>query len=205
MEESTKQAISVHIKSLVRDSVTRNLKGGTGDYNPFRSRLISDSFWRIPKFERSFITSMGSRGYEELGKIIAEGAGHIAIRSHILDASIEDSQLAYIDRAMSSLRANRSKPDWEAEKEGILAAATGGETQEIRVISDLYVRTQDSTEKFYTMKTVKPNLDQTEKAKSDCVKVVAANPEYQPYFALPYNPYGEERALYNWTHPSRIF
>lgn len=188
MEEATKQAISVRIKGLVRDSMARNLKEGTGDHNPFRSRLISDSFWRIPKFERSFVTSMGSRGYEELGKIMAEGAGHLAIRSHILDAVIEGSQLAYIDRAMSSLRANRSRPDWEAERASILAAATGSETQEIRIISDLYVRTRDGAEKFYTMKTVKSNLDQTEKAKSDCLKVVATNPEYQPYFALPYNP-----------------
>ena len=63
--------------------------------------------------------------------------------------------------------------------------------EEITVKSDLYVHRQDGRQEYYSFKTVKPNLDQTETAKRDMLYLKAGNPECDPYFALPFNPAGK--------------
>ncbi len=52
---------------------------------------------------------------------------------------------------------------------------------------------------------MKPNLDQTEIAKKDMLMLKAADPDCEVFFALYYNPGGENRADYDWTIPSAIF
>ncbi|MEM8528576.1 MAG: TdeIII family type II restriction endonuclease, partial [Bacteroidota bacterium] len=58
---------------------------------------------------------------------------------------------------------------------------------------------------FISIKTVKPNLDQTEIAKKDMLLLKAHNPNYQTYFSLFYNPGGKERNDYNWLIPFKLF
>lgn len=58
---------------------------------------------------------------------------------------------------------------------------------------------------FASLKTVKPNIDQTEVAKRDCLLLSAAIPGCKAYFGLPYNPYGENKADYAFTPPMGIF
>src|SRR5690606_38022644 len=111
------------------------------------------------KFERSFVTSMGSRGYEQLGRIIAEGAGHTATRSRITQGPISTGQKAYIDTLLRDLRANKQVPDWTQEVERLAELASDGARESVSVTSDLYVKTTGSEELFFSMKTVKPNLD----------------------------------------------
>ena len=56
-----------------------------------------------------------------------------------------------------------------------------------------------------SIKTVKPNIDQTAEAKRDLLKLKLADPTAKVYFGLYYNPYGHCRADYNWGPPMRIF
>jgi len=74
----------------------------------------------------------------------------------------------------------------------------------VRVISDLYLK-KKVQEIFISIKTVKPNLDQTEIVKKDMLLLKAHNPNYQTYFGLFYNPGGEERQDYNWMIPFKLF
>src|SRR5690606_32501006 len=85
MDKKTKNDVHDHLSRLLEDAMERvsERDESDGGHNPFRSRLINDAYLEAAKFERSFVTSMGSRGYEQLGRIIAEGAGHTATRSRI--------------------------------------------------------------------------------------------------------------------------
>ena len=59
--------------------------------------------------------------------------------------------------------------------------------------------------KQFSNKTVKNNIDKTEIAKRNMLLLKAHDPKYEPYFALYYNPGGEEKKDYNWSMPSKIF
>lgn len=56
-----------------------------------------------------------------------------------------------------------------------------------------------------SIKTVKPNIDQTTKAKQDLLRLYFAETTCKPYFGLYYNPYGEDRVLYAHKPPMNIF
>jgi|SRR5690625_25954 len=207
MDKQTKMVVKDSLSQLVKDAVTRvsNFDESDGGHNPFRSRLIDDAYLEAAKFERSFVTSMGSRGYEQLGRIIAEGAGHTAARSRITQGPISTSQKAYIEVLLRDLRGNKQVPDWQQEVAELVNLASDGSKETVSVTSDLYVKTTGGEDLFFSMKTVKPNLDQTERAKRDLLELIAMNPDHKAYFVLPYNPYGEEREKYNFTIPFKIF
>src|SRR5690606_27573474 len=198
MTETARLRIGRILKELVLSAVERH-SGATersGEHNPFRNRIIRGELWRIPKFERSFVTSMGSRGFEEIARVLAADAGNFAERQHSLSGNISDGQAAVIRMILRELRGNTRSPDWRTEIEEIAAASSSGDQLTVRIISDLYVRTPSGVESFYAMKSPKPNLDQTEKAKADCLHVKAIDPSLNAYYAMPYNPFGEERADY---------
>lgn len=208
MNKKTKKDVHDSLSQLLEDAMTRvsNFDESDGGHNPFRSRLIDDAYLEAAKFERSFVTSMGSRGYEQLGRIIAEGAGHTATRSRITQGPISAGQRAYIDTLLRGFRTNKKAvPDWTQEVTKLAELASDGDRETVSVTSDLYVKTTGSEELFFSMKTVKPNLDQTERAKRDLLELIAMNPDHKAYFVLPYNPYGEEREKYNFTLPFKIF
>ena len=50
--------------------------------NPFGYRLVPMEIWKGAKFERSFVTSLGQKTFEQLAKIIAEGTGAFAENQH---------------------------------------------------------------------------------------------------------------------------
>lgn len=58
---------------------------------------------------------------------------------------------------------------------------------------------------YLSIKTVKPNIDQTAEAKRDLLKLKLHDPSAKVYFGLYYNPYGKHRADYAWTPPKGIF
>lgn len=104
---------------------------------------------------------------------------------------------------MSGLRQGERKPQWKIEVDKI-SALTKGDRITRAVKSDLWFKRAD-VEYFFSIKTVKPNLDQTEIAKKDMLILKAHDPNYQPFFALYYNPGGPQRKDYNWTMPFKIF
>lgn len=64
---------------------------------------------------------------------------------------------------------------------------------------------KDGIDNYMSIKTVKPNIDQTAVAKQDCLHLVMANPNCNAYFGLPYNPFGENREDYSFNPPMGIF
>lgn len=173
--------------------------------NPFGYRLVPIEIWKGSKFERSFVTTLGQMSFEQLARIIAEGTGATAENQHVEDITINTWRKEKIDEILELQRKSQRTPDWEAEVAEILSLKNS-KYEDLRVRFDLYIKRLNGKEEFYSLKTVKPNLDQTEIAKRDMLYTKACKEECEVYFALPFNPAGEGGA-YRRVHsiPYQIF
>jgi hypothetical protein len=201
MTDHTKKKVEGILKSCVSRALYRTKKNKT--HRPFHESLLTKELVNASSFERSFSTSFGQGPVEEISQLIAIDAGHEAKRQKETQVNIYKGAIDEIERICSSLRSGEKKPNWQQEVNKILAFQKG-DTEVRRVISDLWLK-KDGIETFISIKTVKPNLDQTEIAKKDLLLLKAHNPEYKTYFGLFYNPGGPNRLDYNWSMPFKIF
>jgi hypothetical protein len=193
------------IEDILRSCVTRTLirTSKNKTHRPFHESLLTRKLVNASSFERSFSTSFGQGPVEEISAIIATDFGYETKRQKEIYVNVYKGAIDEIERICSSLRGGISKPNWTQELKRVLAHQKG-ETEVRRVISDLWLKKEEQ-EIFISIKTVKPNLDQTEIAKKDLLLLKAHNPNCQTYFGLFYNPGGENRTDYNWGIPFKIF
>lgn len=193
------------IKSILNSCVTRALKRTkeNSSYRPFHEALLTKTLVNASSFERSFSTSFGQGPIEQISMLVAQDYGFECHRQRTTLVNIFKGADDEIHRIMSALRDSERKPNWKAEVEKI-AAFNKGDTIVRRVISDMWL-SKDGIEYFFSIKTVKPNLDQTENAKRDMLTIKAHDQRHQAFFCLYYNPGGEQKSDYNWTIPSKIF
>lgn len=158
--------------------------------NPFGFRLVPVEIWKGSKFERSFVTSLGQGVFEQIAKVIAEGTGAFAENQHTVDITINTYRAEKIEEIIAMHRASKRVPNWEADVREVLTLQNQ-RYQDLRVNFDLYIKRTNGKEEFYSIKTVKPNLDQTEIAKRDMLRIKAAKENCEAFFALPFNPAGE--------------
>jgi len=183
--------------------------------NPFGYRLVPVEVWKGSKFERSFVTSLGQGIFEQIAKIIAEGSGAEAKNQYVREINLNTWQIEQIDSILKKQRhKNISKKkisdkslDIKTVKEevSVLRELEIDRFEKVSVLFDLYIKRQDGKEEFYSLKTVKPNLDQTETAKKDMLRLMTAE-DAQAFFALPYNPAGDSN-IYKSIHaiPYKLF
>ncbi|MCB9223237.1 MAG: TdeIII family type II restriction endonuclease [Crocinitomicaceae bacterium] len=201
MTSETKKQIEEILRSCVLRALDRIKKDKT--YKPFHESLLTKELVNASSFERSFSTSFGQGPVEEISALIALNAGYQVQRQKETQVNLFKGAIDEIERICSALRAGEKKPNWEQEVKKVQAYQKG-DTEVRRVISDLWMK-KDGKEKYISIKTVKPNLDQTEIAKKDLLLLKAHDPSFETYFGLFYNPGGEERKDYNWTMPFKIF
>jgi len=198
--ESVKQ-----IEGILEKCVTGALKRTKENksFRPFHEALLTKEMVNASSFERSFSTSFGQGPIEEISKIVAVDSGHIVTRQKETIVNVYKGAIDEIERISSGLRSGELKPNWERELKNIQAFQKG-DTVVRRVLSDLHLE-KNNNHVFISIKTVKPNLDQTEKAKKDLLLLKAHNPKFETYFGLFYNPGGPKKTDYNWSIPSKIF
>ena len=201
MKTETKEQIREIILECVNNTIIRISSNST--FRPFHEALLSKELINAAAFERSFSTSFGQGPVEKISQIVAVENGGTVVRQKETMVNVYKGAVDQIDRIMSDLRGGIRKPDWKKEVKTILAV-TKGDTDVRRVISDLYIKNGD-LETYISIKTVKPNLDQTEIAKKDMLLLKAHDPKCVTYFGLFYNPGGPNRADYNWTMPFKLF
>jgi hypothetical protein len=181
-----------------------------GDYGlrrPFQHALVPiEQIWKGARFERSFVTSLGQNVFQGIAVEVAMGAAKFAAKEHKTEGEVWTGQLETIDAILRELRSPTShrKPNWQVEVDAVTRANGTGYRTRHSVHSDIYVRRPSGKEDFYSLKTSQPNLDQTELAKRMMLELVAINPQYRTWFALPDNPY-PTRDEYRHAPPSRIF
>lgn len=202
---SMKDETIARIRGILLDCVLRAFSRVSNNlsYRPFHEALLSEEVIKASSFERSFSTSFGQGPVEQISKLLANDNGSYAERQKETQVNVYKGAEDQIERILSDLRSSIRNPNWRRELQEV-QAVDRGDTIVKRIISDLYIR-KDDKQIFISIKTVKPNLDQTEIAKRDMLLLKAYNPEYQVYFGLYYNPGGPLASDYNWNVPKRIF
>lgn len=201
MKPETRNKIIHILNNCVEGAIRRT--NANKSSRPFHEALLTKELVNAAAFERSFSTSFGQGPVEEISSIVAADAGYQVLRSKHTYVNIYKGAIDEIERLLSALRAGEKRPNWEQEVKRV-TAFNKGDTEVRKVISDLWLE-KDGVETFISIKTVKPNLDQTERAKKDLLLLKAHNAQYHTYFGLFYNPGGAQRTDYNWMVPSKIF
>lgn len=204
MNEYYRKLIATEFKNCVDNTIKRIR--GEATYRPFHTALLSEEaiFWS--RFERSFSTSFGQRVIEELAKIVALSNGaNVAERQKITFIDLDDAYISATSAHIQSLRSgHHTAHDWDSTIYSLRGTSLSGHTTRIRVISDMWWE-KDGINNYISLKTVKPNIDQTAVAKEDCIHLTLADPKCNAYFGLPYNPYGEKKLSYAFNPPMGIF
>ena len=180
---------------------------GEDTHRPFHAALLSEEslFWS--RFERSFSTSFGQRAIEQISRIVVEANGATQVENQRqTQVLLSSAQLAAIDAHISKLRTGQlgRATDWTQDLREIEGNRIAEAHDESRVISDLWWF-KNGIHHYLSIKTVKPNIDQTAEAKRDLLKLKLHDPQAKVYFGLYYNPYGEHRSDYAWSPPMRVF
>lgn len=203
MEARYRAIIKKEFRNCVLNTIERLNNADT--YRPFHTALLSEEalFWS--RFERSFSTSFGQRVIEEISKIVALAGGATqASRQMQTEIHIDSGIDAAINAHMNALRSGHPANSWNDTITEISRAPRTGELVIHHVISDLWWL-KDGINHYMSIKTVKPNIDQTAVAKQDLLRLKFADHNCQVYFGLYYNPYGEDRTTYAHNPPMGIF
>ncbi len=189
------------------DGTIQRISQNEQTYRPFHTALLSEDviFWSA--FERSFSTSFGQRVIEEIAKLVALSNGaDAADRQKETYITIDEAKDEAIHNHIQELRSSKGRVlrPWQNILNDIRRIPETGRNRQVRIISDLWWR-KDGIDNFISLKTVKPNIDQTAVAKEDCLHLSVAIPTCNAYFGLPYNPYGEDRTDYDFKPPMGIF
>jgi hypothetical protein len=201
MKKDTHEEIIAILEKCVNGTIKRVSKDMT--FRPFHVALLTKELVAASAFERSFSTSFGQGPIEEISRILAIANGAECARQKETRVNVNKGAVDEIGRILSALRDGASSPNWEKEVARV-QAFTKGDFVQARILSDIWIR-RNGIEIFLSIKTVKPNIDQTEIAKKDMLMLKAHAPEYETYFSLYYNPGGPKREDYNWSMPSKIF
>ena len=201
--------IKSQIKQILRDCVAGALKRTNKkietekSHKPFHVALLTPEIVKVSSFERSFSTSFGQGPIEKISELVARENGFETQRQKETMINIYKGAVDEVERICSALRSGNQKPNWNKEIQ-TLSSFTRGDTVVRRIITDLWLR-KNSTEYYISIKTVTPNLDQSEIAKKDMLLLKADNPNYDTYFGLYYNPQGHNRTDYKHSFPMKIF
>ncbi len=216
MDMNTKQKIRNHLIKVMEKLIKKRIidepfnTTEIESKNPFGFRLVPIEVWKGSKFERSFVTTLGQGIFEQIAKYVAEGTGAKAENQYVREIEINTWRIEKIDNILKNQRRPKKRSDskFSSIKEELneILLLNNDRYEKMRVLFDLYIERNDGSEEFYSFKTVKPNLDQTEKAKKEILLLMSSDTTTNAFFALPYNPAGESN-IYKKAHgiPYRLF
>ena len=170
---------------------------------PFHHALVPPEVWKGSKFERSFVTGMGSL-WESVAVCIGQHLHGWAQRSFLYQGELHADQLATISDILAKLerRSSGVQPAWSAEIQRVRAATTGAKVA-VGVTVDVALG-PEGTREFYEIKAPLPNSDQTKVSKEKMLKLATMEGRDCAFYALPFNPFGV-RSAYRHPHAERWF
>lgn len=206
MEARFEREIANEFIACVDNTIDR-IRNNEETYRPFHAALLSDEVLLWSRFERSFSTSFGQRTIERIAEIAAMSNDAKRVqRQKETTVKLDKSIVEAITQHETDIRSNRNKyRTWDEIMNHIASIDRSGVIEESRIISDLWWIDSNGVENFISLKTVKPNIDQTVVAKMDCLRLKFNNPKCNVYFGLPYNPYGEDKSSYAHNPPMGVF
>ncbi|MBI2938360.1 MAG: TdeIII family type II restriction endonuclease [Thaumarchaeota archaeon] len=169
----------------------------TGDIKPFHEALLPNGILLINEFERTFSTRLGTT-FEECAKLIAKDRFAKAERGHRLTGKISLKALRTIEGVVNDLGSKRMIPYPEMIQR--VLEVSDGKTVERTRIADVYLCDKDGNEIFIEVKSPKPNKGQCLEVTDRMLQIHAIKkqgpPKVRTFFAMAYNPYGDNKSSY---------
>lgn len=177
---------------------------------PLYAALVPDEIFKGSHFERRFVTPFGGV-WEKLAVVAGQQTHGFCQKGWSITGTVADERLRRIQEILNKLEhsqagGRRQAPDWNTELAHILAGQ--GKPIPVTVVCDIFVQSYSSKKSYaFELKAPLPNSDQTKVSKEKIFKLLAMSPGKVDgaFYALPYNPYGANKADYQWTFPMRWF
>ena len=168
-----------------------------GQTKPFHKALLPKSFTRMSSFERSFSTLLG-KSHERHSAIIAKSRFAKTELQHKTEGTIHESVDTEISDEVERINKGHMFSNYFDVVEKIVNMEERGSGNRVSrsVNSDLYLKSHDGDEIFFEIKTSKPSKEQCLNITRKHLWIHAVrklvHPKVKTYFAMAYNPYGEE-------------
>jgi len=178
---------------------TPNRISTQGNFKPFHEALLTEGVLRINSFERSFSTKLGTT-FEEVARLIARDYHVEAERGHNIRGRVSTEAIRTIESIINSIGSGGMKWSFlDLVKKVMETSIEGGE---IRTrIADLYIKYRDGKEYYFEIKSPKPNKGQCLEATDRLLQIHAIKRlgilQVNTFYAMAYNPYGDEKRYYN--------
>src|SRR3990167_3747575 len=137
------------VKELVKEVILSKINNYTAEteYKPFFHAIFTKEQILTHTIVHSFYTSFGMSIYEQLVKILAEGAGYEVHTQYDLLGEIDEKTEATISKIDMDLRAGKRNPDMKIEFEEIKKSIQKGKPlQEPDKRVDVFIKKPDGTE-----------------------------------------------------------
>lgn len=192
--------INEHKNSSLNPKELRPVKkfSEEGNIKPFHEALLPDGILRITEFERSFSTKLGTT-FEEVAKLIGKDNYAVAERGHVISGTVSLKAIKNIESIVNEIGSGGMGKNYlELVKQVIKISGNKGEIR--RKTADLYVKDKKENEIFFEIKSPKPNKGQCLEATDRLLQIHAIRrlgpPKVRTYYAMAYNPYGDDKKSY---------
>jgi len=173
-----------------------------GRVKPFTGSFLVDGILRMNEFERTLSGGMGT-SFEECAKLIAEQEFSVVKRGSVVKGSISKNAIDEIEKMVNEVTTKGRPKNYLEWVEKIVSLNLKDSIEERERISDLYLQDKKGNEIFIEIKSPKPN-------KGQCVEVLdrhlhihaikkGLKPKIRTFFAMAYNPWGNQRTDYKWS------
>jgi hypothetical protein len=181
---------------LLKDDV-EEVDSSDGGYKPFHEAIVPEQILRISSFERSFSTKLGST-FEECARQIALQTFKTVKRGFVATGQLPGLATTKIEELANRI-AREHKPNFLQLIDEVLAVKDDNWIER-PVVADLFLEEKNGNRWFFEIKSPKPNKGQCLEIAERLLRVHAITQEKRPkvntYFAMAYNPYGENKKDY---------
>ena len=181
---------------LLKDDV-EEIDSSDGGYKPFHEAIIPEQILRISSFERSFSTKLGST-FEECARLIASQTYKTVKRGFVATGQLPGLATTKIEELVNRIT-REHKPNFLKMIDEVLAVEDSNWIER-PVVADLFLEEEKGNRWFFEIKSPKPNKGQCLEIAERLLRVHAITQEKRPkvntFFAMAYNPYGENKKDY---------
>lgn len=200
MDRETRAKVKLLIKEVILSKI--DSYSAETEYKPFFQAIFTKEQIITHSVIHSFYTSFGMSIYEQLVKILAEGAGYEAHTQYDLLGEIDDKTEAIISKIDLGLRSGKRSPNMMVELEEIRQSIQKGraiEDPDKRV--DVFIKKPDGTEVYFDIASPKLNKKECVALKKKLLRwmgmrmsinkkakiITALGLPYNPYYPNPYS------------------
>lgn len=194
MQLATKEKVKKLIKEAILSKI-ENYEAET-EYKPFFQAIFTKEQILTHSVIHSFYTSFGQSIYEQLAKILGEGAGFEVRTQYDLLGEIDEKTESLIARIDMELRLKKRSPDMKREFEEIKnSIQRGNPLADADKRVDLFIKKPDGTEIYFDITSPKPNIKEFVALKKKLLRWIGLrlsmnkNAKVITTLGLPYNPY----------------